>query len=263
MINLSYLVNQAKTFNLINEKNLIQIIEKEEFNIQNENREFVKCHIQRSAAIYLIYIKWWDYHNEFLLQKMSLNTKTKEYDSTLKFTNIVYNDLIWWYHDISDRDAYYCMQNFLTNHFDLAEDYGHLSSNLAHYIYFNQNNHLWKYSDLLNFKFDTCKKITYKDWKNLLKFTRKSYFILSQLLKETIRYYNNPGKVMIETLQQNIKKHSCIFIQHHVRIFLFRKRLARNIICRFVFEYSMAPPHGTLYKLYHKRFSTLQKKWNN
>ena len=223
MINLSYLVSQENTFNLIHEKNVIRIMEKEELHIQNENTDFVKCHIQRSAAIYSIYIKWWDYHNEFLLQKMIFNTETQEYNSTFKFTNTVYDDLIWWYHNISDRDAYFCMQVFLTNHFDLAEDFGHLSSNLAHCIYFNQNNQLWKYSDLLHFKIDTCKKITYKDWQNLLKFTRKSYFMLSQLLKETIRYYNNPGKLVIETLQQNVKKHSCMTIQFHVRIFLFKR----------------------------------------
>lgn len=218
---------------------------------QSENSEFVKYHIQRSVSIYFIFTTWRQLHNEFLCKKMNFNIRNQEYTTPFKFTDKIYNELVWWFDGMTDKEAYELMQIFLTNHFDVAEDNGHLSGKIASDIYFNHKNNVCTKKI---FELDDCKKVTCKDWTNLLKFTRNSYYILTQLLNETTKYYNKTGRNLVNTLFGHIKKQSCMLIQYHIKTFLFKRRRIRRLIAEFIFEYSLRPPYGVLYKFYKKSF---------
>jgi hypothetical protein len=233
---------------------MIQISKKqiEEF-LQKFNHEkdlkLIQYHIERSVSISWIKQAWENFYSEFIFKKCIYSNVTHEYEgyNTLKFTTLIHDDLLYWWNEIK-----YSIRFFRIDHIELAKSSG-LSTLVSTTIY---NYHFHVNFNLKSQSLSNCKKMTYDDWRKILAFVRKTFYILHQLNKEKPMTIDGFKNYAVSLLEKIVKKHSVLIIQFHIRIFLFKRKRARKVLCNFILENAFLPGK-ILYKYYKKDFYKL------
>lgn len=227
----------------LHKKQFAKILQK--FNNNDEDLNLIKHHIQRSVSISWIKQTWENFYGEFILKKCIYNNVSHEYEgySTLKFTTMIHDDLLYWWNEIK-----HSIRFFRIDHAELAE-YSGLSHSLSIAIY----NYHYQFNFNVENKLSDCKKMTHDDWQKILAFVRTSYYILHQLNEEKPLTIYSFKKNAVYFLEEIIKKHSCMTIQFYVRIFLFKRQKARRLVQNFIFKHLFLPD-GILFKYYKRRF---------
>lgn len=235
----------ARLLNILNKETIKTIIT----NSGIEDDPFrIEMHIRNSAAM------WYSFHMKNIYNDKFFDTKMKS-----KYSKTVYEDLIWWQKEKYEKNPY----SHITNLFQVDfEDMGYKQNRK----YFDDRIYNASYTNIYikplvnNVRFDDCWKVTYKDWQQLLSFTRDFYNLFCYFNNILYKSFMKPHiKKIKKTLFLIIQKHSCMTIQHHVRIFLLKRRISKRKICQFINENAFIP-NGLLCKFYYKRFLSNKNK---